>query len=169
MTADATRNRWRTRRTRATARLVGGLLFLHIGGPATTETQASDAAAFVSVADVLALCGVPRLCGAPMACEGKIVRVSGAIDYDNVFDREHYPQLPYEKFTLRGRSGHTLEVWMDPTQSRDVFRQIHREQSAPEKMAHVEGEIVGVDMPILGTCQRGIKINLISAKTFFLK
>jgi hypothetical protein len=99
-----------------------------------------------------------------MGCEGKIVRVRGYVDHDNVFDREHYPQLPYEKFTIRDGSGKSIEVWVVTENSRDIFHEINRHRSFPGTMAYVEGEVAGVDMPIMGMCHRGIKINLTAAE-----
>jgi hypothetical protein len=121
-------------------------------------------AQFVSVEEILISCGTPGTCDAAMGCEGTIVRVRGYIDYDNVFDKEHYPQLPYEKFTIRDGNGQSIEVWIVAENSRDIFREINRHKSFPETMAYVEGEVVGVDMPIMGMCHRGIKINLTAAE-----
>jgi hypothetical protein len=146
-----------------------GLLVVQTGCAAMAATSAEESSAFMSVEEVVAACGTAPACGAPGVCEGQIVKVKGYIDYGNVFDKEHYPQLPYEKFTIRGSSGKAVEVWVRPEHSREVFRQIHRQTSTPEKMVFLEGEIAGVDMPILGTCQRGIKINLTSAETFFVR
>jgi len=124
------------------------------------ETWAQESGQFVSIEELLSSCGMRHPCHAVMACEGKGVRVRGYIDYENIFQKEHYPQLPYEKFTIRGESGESLEIWVAPEHSREVFREINRHKSAPARMAYVEGEIVAFDMPIMGKCQRGIKMNL---------
>jgi hypothetical protein len=126
-------------------------------------------AQFLSVEELLYSCGIPGPCNVAMGCEGKILGVRGYIDYDNVFDKEHYPQLPYEKFTIRDRSGKSIEVWIITKNSRDIFREINRHKSVPELMAYVEGEVMGVDMPIMGMCHRGIKINLTEAEKLFFR
>ena len=129
-----------------------------------TGHSVDGSAQFLSVEEILYSCGIPGPCNVAMGCEGKIVRVRGYIDYDNIFDKERYPQLPYEKFTIRDRSGKSIEVWIVTENSRDIFREINRHKSFPETIAHVEGEVVGVDMPIMGMCHRGIKINLTGAE-----
>jgi hypothetical protein len=132
--------------------------------------QGMDASAqFLSVEEILHSCGIPSPCNVAMGCEGKMVRVRGYIDYDNIFDKEHYPQLPYEKFTIRDRDGRSIEIWIGSGDSREIFSEITRHKSFPEKMAHLEGEIVGVDMPIMGKCHRGIKIQLAGAGKIFFK
>jgi hypothetical protein len=128
-----------------------------------------ESAQFVSVEEIIASCGIPGPCDAAMGCEGKLVRVRGYIDYDNVFDKEHYPQLPYEKFTIRDRDGRSIEIWIGSGDSREIFSVILRHRSSPEKMVHLEGEIVGFDMPIMGKCHRGIKIQIAGAGKIFFK
>jgi hypothetical protein len=141
-----------------------GLIFLQTCCTELIGHCVDESAQFVSVKEMKASCGIPGPCNVAMGCETKTVRVRGYIDHDNVFDKEHYPQLPYEKFTIRDRSGKSIEVWIVTENSRDIFREINRHKSSPETMAYVEGEVVGVDMPIMGMCHRGIKINLTAAK-----
>ena len=128
-----------------------------------------EAAQFMSIEALLASCGSPRPCQAALACEGRIVRVRGYVDYDNIFDRDHYPQLPYEKFTIRDRGGNSIEVWAVARENREVFREIMRHRPFPEQMAYVEGELVGFDMPTMGRCQRGLRINLAEAGKLFFR
>ena len=83
-------------------------------------------AQFLSVEELLSSCGTPSPCNVATGCEGKTVRVRGYVDYDNIFDREHHPQLPYEKFTIRDRNGKSIEVWIVAEDSREIFSAIHR-------------------------------------------
>ncbi len=107
-------------------------------------------------------CGRSTECGKKLRCEGERIRVTGYIDYGNVFDKEHYPRLPYQKFLITN-AGHTqsIEVWVDSALSRDIFQKIHRQETLnPKTSVMVQGVIEGFDMPIMGACHRGIKLNL---------
>lgn len=107
-------------------------------------------------------CGISAGCGKKLRCEGETVRVAGYVDYGNVFDREHYPRLPYQKFLITN-AAHTqsLEVWVDSAFSRDIFQKIYQQKALnPNTLVIVRGIIEGFDMPVMGTCRRGIKLNL---------
>jgi hypothetical protein len=146
-----------------------GLILLQTWCAEMTGHCVDDSAQFLSVKEILDSCGIPGPCDMARDCEGRIVRVKGHIDYDNIFDKKTYPHLPYEKFTIRDRDGKSIEVWIGSEDSREIFSAIRRHKSLPEKMVHLEGEIVGFDMPIMGECHRGIKIQLAGAGKIFFR
>jgi hypothetical protein len=107
-------------------------------------------------------CGVAEShCGAKLACEGDKVRFSGVMDWSNVFFKADYPQLPYEKFMVRDReSVRNIEVWVTPESAGEVYRILREQRNASAKGVTVKGTIRGFDMPVMGRCRRGIKIEL---------
>jgi hypothetical protein len=146
-----------------------GLLVLQSYCAAMTGIRVDDHSQFVSVAELLAACGVPGRCGVTMACEGTIAKVKGSVDYDNIFDKARYPQLPYEKFTLRDPQGPAIEVWAVSQENREIFEEINRYRSSPEKMAYIEAEVIGFDMPVMGQCLRGLKLTLRGVDKIFFR
>ena len=95
-----------------------------------------------------------------MACEGKQIRVRGSIDWSNVFFREQYPRLPYDKFKIYDRiSGKAIEVWVNPETAGKVYPRM-QQHKASKKEVFVKGAIAGFDMPVMGKCSRAIKLEL---------
>ena len=113
-----------------------------------------------SIEDLNHSCHAPGKCRKWMECEGEKAKVKGYIDYSNVFDKEYYPQLPYEKFTIHDKKGKTLEVWVGSDDSSEIFEKIYKNKGFPNKMVLVNGIIAGFDMPTMGVCHRGIKIEI---------
>lgn len=115
--------------------------------------------------ELYAYCGPLDSCGTKCPCEGQQVRILGYVDYANVFSRQKYPKLPYEKFLIRNQSrSKTLEVWVVGNATKSVFEFLNRHQLAcPEHPIVIQGTISGFDMPIMGTCRRGIKLEMTGA------
>jgi hypothetical protein len=124
---------------------------------------------YVSIEALYHFCHVPAPCGKDMDCEGKIAKVKGYIDYSNVFDKKNYPWLPYEKLKIHDKKGKSLEIWAFSNDNRKVFEKVYYNKAFPEKMVFIKGKIVGFDMPIMGTCHRGIKIYLEKEDDLFFK
>jgi len=116
---------------------------------------------YMTVAELYQSCKVPAPCGKKLECEGRKVLVSGLIDWDNVFDKKTYPNLPYQKFTLHDEDSTTsIEVWADPTQENRIFDDIYQHRSRSQNRTYVEGVVTGIDLPIMGPCKRMIRIDL---------
>jgi hypothetical protein len=109
----------------------------------------SKSSDYVSIEEFYHCCNVPGPCGKRMDCEGEIARVKGYIDYQNVFDKKNYPQLPYEKFKIYDEKGKSLEVWAVSADNSKIFGKIYHNKSFPGKMAFITGMIIGFDMPIM--------------------
>lgn len=77
--------------------------------------------------------------------------------------------MPYEKFKIYDKNGKSLEVWGISDDNSKIFEKIYHNKVFPEKMAFIKGIVVGFDMPIMGTCHRGIKINLEKEDDIFFK
>lgn len=113
----------------------------------------------LSISELYSLCGLPARCGQPLVCEGQRACVQGIIDYDNVFDKRHYPQLPYEKFWIKSLDKDTLlEVFVELADSSAVFNTIRQSRGSRNAKATVCAMIRVVDMPIMGDCRRGINL-----------
>lgn len=128
-----------------------------------------ESSGYVSIEDLFHSCHVPGPCGKKMECEGKIAKVKGYIDFSNVFDKKNYPQLPYEKFKVYDRRGKSLEVWAVGSDNSEIFEKIYLNKAFPEKMVFIKGIVVGFDMPVMGACHRGIKINIEKEGDIFFK
>jgi hypothetical protein len=99
--------------------------------------------------------GIPSSCETAAAWEGKQVVINGYVDLDNIFDKQHFPNLPYEKFRLIDRKGRSIEVWVKSPDSRTIFSRVYR-----KKNAHItiSGRLTAVKMPIMGKCRLGAKV-----------
>ena len=122
-------------------------------------------AASMKISEFFEYCGVPGICGKPMQCEGKAVEIEGWIDYDNIFDHQQYPHLPYEKFVLLDKNGgNRVEVWAVATDNLPIFEKIRLNESSG-KTAHVKGIVRGHDLPIMNKCVRSVSITVDSAES----
>ncbi len=60
-----------------------------------------------------------------LPCENEIAKVIGYIDYESVFNRNEYPQLPYEKFVISdSKTTFRLEVWVTGDNNSGIFNKI---------------------------------------------
>ena len=125
---------------------------------------------YISVQELYNLCQIPGTCGHQMECEGKIALVKGKIDYGNVFDKQHYPQLPYEKFLIRDHKLHKpIEVWTIAVDNKPIFEAVWKNQSSPENIVLITGKLVGFDMPDMDECHRSIQIEIGNAESIIFQ
>jgi len=107
---------------------------------------------------------VPGECGKTLAGEGHEICIAGYIDSRNVFDKSHYPRLPYEKFVLHDdQRDYSIEVWVESPESSLIFDKIHRQKDLDRTLVYVTGTVSGFDMPVMERCTRGFKIILSNA------
>ena len=120
---------------------------------------------YITIDALYAYCGLPGNCGKKLACEGQTALIQGYIDYGNVFDKTTYPMLPYQKFLItNAEHSRTMEVWVVSEGSEAVFRKIaEKRASNPDGPIYVKGVLAGFDMPVMGTCRRDLKLNLVAA------
>jgi len=124
---------------------------------------------YMSIAELYRSC-MPNECGKDVKLEGKEVHIRGFIDRDNVFDKKSYPQLPYEKFRVYDKkSGKSIEVWTVSNDNSMIFNKIKKMINTPAKEVFISGVVSSFDMPIMGNCQRGIKIEINNAEKIFFK
>ncbi len=124
---------------------------------------------YVTIDQLREFCGVPGRCGEQSDCEGKVVLLKGYIDYDNVFDRQYYPQLDYEKFSIRNTTGsRSMEVWVE-SGTQEVFKEIYANRKDGKNLFFVRGVLKGIDLPTMGACHRDLKIIYTKQSTIFLK
>lgn len=109
---------------------------------------------------VYSTCGHPIPCQQKAVCEGQRVWVSGRIDYSNVFHKNRYPQLRYEKFFLKSKSGKILPIIVDGGESVKIFNKIEAFKDSGITHISVQGKIKGTDLPIMGKCQQGLSLIL---------
>ena len=115
----------------------------------------------MSIDELYQYCNLPASCGEALECEGKKIRVMGYIDWENIFFKEEYQQLPYDKFIITDReSEKKVEVWVNPETARAVYQRMQQQRKKTGKEVFVSGTISGFDMPVMGSCCRGIKIEL---------
>ena len=124
---------------------------------------------YLSIEELYKVCHAPGVCGEKMEYEGQIARVKGYIDYDNVFDKGNYPQLPYEKFKIHDKEGESLEVWAISNKNKEIFGKIYANKVSPEKIAFIKGPLTGFDMPVMGRCSRGLSISIKKASDLFFQ
>lgn len=112
------------------------------------------------------LCDMPRPCGRPMACRDRTVTLWGYLDPANIYSKQRYPGIPYEKFRLVDRRQRAIEVWVTAQNSRPIFDALDRRQT--DRIV-VSGKLVAFDMPISGQCRQGIKVVIHDASQIEFK
>lgn len=128
-------------------------------------SRSAGADTYFGVAALFARCGVPGPCERPLRCEGETVCVAGRVDYRNVFDRARFPSLPYEKFLLLDfRGPQTLDVWAVAADNRAIFKKLLEHREGVDYDVFLRGKVIGVDMPTMGACLRGIKLEIRSVE-----
>ena len=155
----------------------GGIYYFIVQKSAKPEQPvAPQETKYFTISELESLCNLPGRCNEKMSCEEKDIFAKGYIDYDNVFDKKNYPQLPYEKFRLTDKPYastlekskmteiHALEVFATGDDNSAIFKKIYDNAADPKKLVFVNGRIEGFDMPTTGQCQRGIKLNITSEK-----
>ena len=122
---------------------------------------------YLSIDSLYDYCNVPGPCGGKYESEGNVALVKGFIDYANIFDKSHFPNLPYQKFLLTNlERNKSLEVWVTADRSNLIFDKLFTQKSInPDSMAFIRGILVGFDMPMMGACHRGLKIEIACEKS----
>ncbi len=120
----------------------------------------------LDLAALYAYCGLPSACDAPTPWDGQTLTFWGRLDPVNVFDRQHYPQLPYEKFVLIDDKGHSVEVWVQSADSQAVFAKLAQR---PSDRIVITGRLAAIRMPISSTCRTGIKAVIDDAEQIDFK
>lgn len=118
--------------------------------------------AYLTIDSLYDYCKIPGDCSRKIESEGKTALIKGYIDYVNVYDKTNYPNLPYQKFLITNdKRNKTMEVWVRPESSEGVFEKIFRQKKFnPDSPVFVTGILVGFDMPMMGACHRGLKLDL---------
>jgi hypothetical protein len=155
---------------RAASALVIAILLLSACATSHTKTGHSSPpphtcapGSVFTVTQLFDYCTLPGDCSNALACEGKTVFVSGSVDFDNVFEHRSYPQLPYEKFFLNAPDSRTLEIVAVSRDNVALFDKIFTAKGNGRKEVLVKGTIRGIDLPIMGACRRGIRLETRSA------
>ena len=131
--------------------------------------QACSSESYISVGKLFDYCHAPGECGKVLACEGQIVQVKGVIDYDNVFEHSHYPQLPYEKFFLAGDGRNKIDVLAVSPDNASLFKKIFAARLNGKKRAYIKTTIKGIDFHVMGTCRREIGLEINSPEDISLR
>jgi hypothetical protein len=129
-------------------------------------TQITEEKTALSLKAVETLCGLPRPCGMPMDCQDRPVTLWGYLDPVNIYSKQRYPALPYEKFRLVDRGQCAIEVWVMAEDSRPIFDRLARRTT--DRIV-VSGKLIAFDMPITGKCYQGIKVIIHDASQIEFK
>jgi hypothetical protein len=147
------------------------LLLISCGRNATysmdTVIDPCKSGTYLTIDSLYDYCKVPGECRQKYEIEGKMALIKGVIDYLNVFDKTNYPNLPYQKFLMTNHE-HTqsIEVWVTSDRSDLIFKEIFKQKAlSPDSTVFIKGVLVGFDMPIMGACHRGLKLEL-TVETF---
>ncbi len=111
--------------------------------------------ASLSLEELYARCGLPASCDAGTPWEGQPVTVQAFVDPHNIFDKAHFPQLPYEKFKLVDRQGRALEVWAVAGDNQAIFDKL---ADRPTDRLAVTGRLAVVRVPVANQCRLGVKV-----------
>jgi len=123
---------------------------------------------YITLSELITLCELPGKCNVPLPCEGKEIKVKAYVDYRNVFDNEHYPQLSYEKFKIEdAERENSFEVWVTGEESPAIFEIIHENNTESPKMIYIQAVMEGVDLPTNEDCRRWLKLIIDSRNDIF--
>ena len=127
---------------------------------------------YMTIKELEDFCKIPGICGKALNCEGKRAKVKGYLDYINIFDRQTYPNLPYQKFRIFDGPNilNTDNPWASYTQSLEIypikgnselmFRKLHAKVGLPLKLVYITGTIEGFDVPTNTGCRRMIQLKV---------
>jgi len=125
---------------------------------------------YITISELNDFCQIPSSCGQETACEGKEIKIKGYIDYNNIFDKENYPQLSYEKFKIEDKeTENSIEIFAIAEDNTLIFEKIRQNNEKPLRMIFVTGIIEGFDMQIMTNCGRGIKLNIDSEADIYFE
>ncbi len=131
----------------------GGVLLL--SALACTTGSGNPSHASLSLEELYARCGLPASCDAGTPWEGQLVTVQAFVDPHNIFDKAHFPGLPYEKFRLVDRQGRALEVWAVAADNQAIFDKL---ADRPADRVAVTGRLAAVRVPVANQCRLGVKV-----------
>lgn len=118
---------------------------------------------YITVPELVSFCNLPGKCGEVLAQENTEINIQGFIDSKNIFDKEHYPQLSYEKFIIHNSNKtHILEVFIINNNNSEIFKKIYKNQST--KPVFISAKIKGIDLPSKNGCERWIKLIIDNEK-----
>ncbi len=118
-------------------------------------SQISKVKQAISLQALETLCRLPAPCGTPLTCHGEAVTIWGYVDPGNIFSRQHWPRIPYEKFKVVDHRGRAIEVWTQAGDNRPIFDKLAQR---PTDRIVVSGNLAAFDMPITGQCNQGMKV-----------
>jgi len=118
-------------------------------------SHTSDPGRILTIEALYTLYNLPGECNAPVTWEGETVKVSGLIDPANIFDHQHYPRLPYEKFRLVDSQGRSVEIWAQADDNTPIFKKIELRTT---DAVIITGRLVAVKLPRPNSCQISAKV-----------
>lgn len=117
--------------------------------------------ALMTIPQLLASCGIPGDCGSPLVCENREILLHGWIDHVNIFDKAHYPNLPYEKFLVQDKDHElSVEVWASKGDHAFLFKKVAELKGPSGEGVLVRGTLKGIDLPIMGGCRRWVRMEI---------
>ncbi|MGD8835934.1 MAG: hypothetical protein PVJ84_12495 [Desulfobacteraceae bacterium] len=134
--------------------VIFGILSWAMVACATTGERSREKAP-MTLAALFDYCGIPSSCDSAAAWENRWVTIVGYVDPDNIFHKERYPSLPYEKFRLIDRKGKSIEVWIKSSDSRTMFSKVLQKKNSP---IIIRGRLAVVKMPVMGACRLSAKV-----------
>lgn len=118
-------------------------------GPAVSDHKAP-----MTLEALFASYGIPSDCGSAAVWENQQVTILGYVDHDNVFDKQRFPHLPYEKFRMIDRKGRSIEVWVETAESRPIFTKLYQKTSP----IIVRGRLSAAKIFVTGKCLLTAKV-----------
>jgi len=123
---------------------------------------------YITIGKLFEICKEYGKCSTPSECDGQTALVRGAIDYNNVFNRSRYLQLPYEKFFVVS-GGKTLDVFVVTSDNASLFEKIYAAREVGQKEAFIKGTVRSFDASIMGVCRKAIRFEILSPKDIYFK
>lgn len=125
---------------------------------------------YITLNELYEWCKIPGVCCQEMECEGKFALIKGYISYVNVWNKREYPWLPHSKFLIYNAERNiNVEVRVDSDDADMIFKKIEEHSGSPDDPVYITGQLVGVDLPDMGTCHRDLIVVLFKAKSIFYR
>lgn len=131
--------------------LIAGL----VGFACAAPPRSPEKSAPMSLEELFRMCVVPGTCVSAPEWNGRPVIFDGYVDPANIFIKQRYPQLPYEKFRVLDRHGRSIEVWLQAGDNRAIGQKL---AGRPSDHVVIQGWLEAINLRIASRCVQGVKV-----------
>lgn len=137
---------------------------------AIAQAEVDKMEEYMTIKELNSFCRPSGYGGGRLCCEEKEVKVKGYLDPINIFDKSHYPMLPYQKFRIvDAPRGDFLEIYPVEGDTSLLFKKLHRAAGLPQKLLYIRGVVKGFDAHTNVGSYRLFYLTIHANNVFFYK